>query len=190
MAKAMHGTAWSDAHMAWWLLALLALYWCLWGEGVATSLAGNLLCTDQQGKNGDTVSFTLSVEQAHNMVEAFGFDLTYDGTVLQYTKSFQAGELVKNFSFFSVHEASPGRIRVAGFTVTHPIEARRSGRLLRLDFAVINAGNTTLTPGQLVDGMASWSVRAGRFTGQSPPPADVPPVARAVPPSSGAELLT
>lgn len=127
------------------------------------ALAAALAMDNQQGKVGTTVDITIRVDKAPNPVNAFGFDLMYDAKVLQYASRFQRGELITSFSFFNVNEPVPGRVRVGGGTMAQPIQTGSSGGLVILRFMVRGPGETALSIESLVDGMATWSLQAGRF---------------------------
>ena len=126
-------------------------------------LAQGLAIDNQEDKVGATIDIAIRVDRAPNAVNAFGFDLIYDTKVLQYVGRFQRGDLISSFSFFNVNEPVPGRVRVGGGTMAQPIQAGSSGSLVILRFVVRSLGETALTIESMVDGMATWSLQAGRF---------------------------
>jgi hypothetical protein len=108
------------------------------------------------------------INAAPNEVDALGFDLTFDPSVLQYTGAFTRGALVAAWSFFDVSNPTPGKLKVGGFTVVDPIQAGVSGTLVRLEFLVVcnncGAGSISeLVATNLVDDVATWSTCPGSF---------------------------
>jgi hypothetical protein len=127
-----------------------------------------LQVSDAVGREGDTIVVAVTLTDAPNQVEAFGFDLSFDERVLHYTGTYSRGPLVESWSFFDVSTPAPGRLRVGGFTVPQRIAAGQSGTLVELEFHVVcndcNAGEVSeLIPSDLVDDMAAWSFCSGAF---------------------------
>lgn len=145
------------------LCLLLGVIFCL-----KVSLGHAALIIDSQsGQVGDTVTFTIHIQAAQNVVNALGFDILYDRNVLEYTGSFSRGDVVDGFNFFSVNEPRPGRTRVAGFTVGEGIAAGRSGVMVTLEFRVAAPGSASLTIVRQVDDVNGWSTQAGVFDGMT-----------------------
>jgi hypothetical protein len=128
----------------------------------------NLRIGTVRGGPGQTIAIPIGINAAPNAVDALGFDLTYDPTVLQYTGTFTRGPLVAAWSFFDVSHPQPGRARVGGFTAVDPILAGESGTVVELEFLVV-CGNcvpedlSALAATNLVDDIASWSACSGTF---------------------------
>jgi hypothetical protein len=134
--------------------------------------AQNLDINDQSGEVNDTVSFTISINNAPDALSSVQFDVSYDTSVLDFTDNFTNGDLVSSFIYFEVNEISSGQIRVAGITTTE-LEAGSSGEVVKLEFTVKNCTNSTLTLTGLVDEMSDWSTGNGKFSctsSQTPTP--------------------
>jgi cohesin domain-containing protein len=80
---------------------------------------------------GQTVTFTVSVNNAPNTVDAIGVDITFAPEVLRFD-GFTSGSLVQNWDFFHASAPAAGQIRLAGFTVRDIIAAGTSGDLGRV----------------------------------------------------------
>jgi cohesin domain-containing protein len=110
---------------------------------------------------GQTVTFTVSVNNAPNTVDAIGVDITFAPEVLRFD-GFTSGPLVQNWDFFHASAPAAGQIRLAGFTVRDIIAAGTSGDLVFLNFTVLNEGAAALSMVAPVDDVATWT----RGTGQ------------------------
>lgn len=142
---------------------------------IPVSLSQGIALDNKHGEVGETIAFTVWIDGAPRAVDAFGFDIVYNSKVLQYTGTFQAEELSRGFDFFNVHSSAPGRVRVGGFTTNGQIEEGSSGRMVTLEFTVINPGNTSLSLVNPVDDVAGWPMTAGIFNGvTTQPPRDQP----------------
>jgi hypothetical protein len=151
----------------------------LWG--ISPALAQQVQVDTQPGTVGETVTFTVSLDQATKTINALGVILTYDPTVLRYAKTFTKGPLVQEFEFFDVHERQPGEIRVGGFTTKQAIPAEGGGKLVSLSFTVLRAGNTTVQIARVVDDLAGMQTIPGTFTGRAAVHQDTPPAATPTP---------
>jgi hypothetical protein len=118
----------------------------------------------QQGKVGETVTFTVSLHQAVKPIDALGLILTYDPQVLRYTGTFTKGQLVQGFDFFNAHERQPGHIRVGGFTTKQAITTGQHGSLISLAFTVVKANHSTVQIARMVDDLAGLHTVSGTFT--------------------------
>lgn len=150
------------------LLGLLGFFGSMMCLGMSLGLAQTLSVGEQSGNVGDTVSFTIRIDDALDQdVDAFGFHVTYDPEVLEYV-DFVREELIDNFGYFDVNGfdkngKEPGRIRVGGVSPVSKIERGSSGRVITLEFKVKSPGNTELAVVNLVDDAAGWSVQPGFF---------------------------
>ena len=125
--------------------------------------AQSLDINDQSGETGDTVNFTVSMNNIPNAVGALQFEVSYDTSVLDFTDNFTKGDLVSGFSYFDVSEISSGQIRVAGITTTE-LESGVSGEVVKLEFMVKSCANSTLTLTGLEDDLSGWSTGNGQFS--------------------------
>ena len=77
--------------------------------GLATARAQDITFDNQPASDiGQRVTFTVSINDAPNAVEAIGFDITFDATVLQFD-GFVRGVLVTNWDQFRV--SNPPQVR-------------------------------------------------------------------------------
>lgn len=149
---------------------------CTEGEGLKVQDR-----TGSSSSKGTFVQIPVTIAEARgalNLIDAFGFDLSYDPRILQYTGTFTRGNLVEAFDFFDVHEFTSGTIRVGGFTVTDPIQAGEHGTIVTLEFQAVcpdcQAGDTSrLFLASLVDDLAGWPACPGTFTFGCPRCGDV-----------------
>lgn len=153
---------------------LVALLMLVLG-GISPGLAQQVQIDTQQGKVGETVTFTISLDRAPKTIDALGLTLTYDPTVLRYTGTFTKGLLVQEFDFFDAHERQHGQIRVGGFTTKKAIAAESGGKLVSLAFTVLSAGNTTVRIAHMVDDLAGMQTLPGAFIGQAALQQGAPP---------------
>jgi len=127
--------------------------------GASAALAANLNLDNQGASVGQTVTFTVTVEDTPNGVDALVFDIIFDNNVLSY-EGFDPGELVEGFLLFHVSNPSPGTVRVAGITA-NPIAAGASGNLVRLNFTVAAGEASDLTFQNLKDDLVGWTTKDG-----------------------------
>lgn len=134
--------------------------------------AENLELDTQQAKQGENVTFTVSVNSAPNAVSAFGFDILFDAAILEY-QNFEKGSLVqKGFAMFDVNEVESGKLRVGGLDFGgNPIPQGSSASLILLTFKVIGNTGSVLTIKELKDDVKSWSMKNGVFEIFPPIPA-------------------
>ncbi|MEW6382022.1 MAG: cohesin domain-containing protein [bacterium] len=78
-------------------------------------------------------------------IYAFGFDVTYDPKVLEYT-GHERGYLVASFNIFEVNRILPGRIRIGGVSAQSAIPAGAIGHLVWLNFTVIGGRDRECYP--------------------------------------------
>jgi hypothetical protein len=110
---------------------------------------------------GETVTIPITLHQAPNTVDAFGFDLSFDPRILRYTGAFRRGDLITDWSFFEISNPDTGILRIGGLTVTDILTPGQSGLLVVLEFQVIcsdcDSGDMSrLVPTRLVDDIATW----------------------------------
>ena len=146
--------------MRFWMVAIVLVISGLWMGSVFSQ---NLAINDQSGQVNDTVSFTVSINNASNSIESMQFDISYDSSVLVYTDNFTKGSLVSGFMYFDVRETSTGQIRIAGIT-TSALSSGVSGEVVKLEFTVKSCSESTLTPINLEDDLSGWSTGDGQFT--------------------------
>lgn len=146
---------------------VLALLGILMLGVIPTLEAQQIKLDSQQGKVGDTITFTVSIDRAVKAVDALGLVMAYNPAILRYTGTFSKGPLVQKFDFFDVHERQAGQIRVAGFTSKNAIASGTSGNMVSLTFNVLSAAQTTVRIVRAVDDLAGLTTVPGTFTGEA-----------------------
>ena len=129
-------------------------------------LSAQLQMNTQTAKNGDTVLFTVFIHDAPDPVDAFGFEIAYDATVMTYqSNSANRGALIsKGFSFFQANNVNLGRIRIGGLeTGDQKIALGTSGTLFSIQFNVIGEKNSELLLENLKDDFKSWTTQNGQL---------------------------
>lgn len=139
------------------------------GEGST----GSIDITDNSGGQGDTLSYTVRVQDAPNDVQAASVDMTYNDQVLSYVGgSGQGSGCVEGWTAFDCNHGYPpfsgGRpiIRCAGFNVNDPADLMQneSCDLLTFNMEVIGCGENSLVEVyQLYDHIAAWDYTNGCF---------------------------
>ncbi len=133
------------------------------GEAYYGCAHDGIAMNDQCSMKSDTITFTVSVNSAPNEVDAFGFDVNFDHSILTY-EAYTRGDLVEEWDFFDVSNPVDGVVRVGGFTTKEKIAEDASGAMVKLTFTVISVADDTLTLSELVDDIAGWSTKDGSFT--------------------------
>ena len=113
-------------------------------SGCAEDNSGELDIEDAQGmmEQGITkpgtmeyeVTIPVRIQSAPNEISTFGFEVTYEPDVLEYS-SFEPGDLVSFFEMFNVNSIDSDRIRVGGAS-TEAIPQGLSGNVVLLKFKV------------------------------------------------------
>jgi hypothetical protein len=130
-----------------------------------TSGANTLKLGTLKGKKGETVTYTLSVDSAPNEVNALGFEVQYDATVLRY-KGFKPGSLTQKYTQFGANNTDFGTVRIGGFEVgDNKIPKGASGDLVQLEFEVIEEKGSQLKVVNTLDDIKTWSSEEGSFSG-------------------------
>ena len=112
--------------------------------------SGNLDIVGVSGRRGDEVRVAVRIQSAPNDVTALGCKVTYDATVLEYS-GFDAGDLVKSFTLFSVNSSSPGTLRIGGMASDKGILKGASGCLVYVKFIIRGGREGECFPLQLQD---------------------------------------
>ena len=89
---------------------------------------------DFQGCITDTVSTTCMITNPDTPIGAFGLDVTYDTSMLDYIETLP-GDLTEEFFMFAANEIFPGQVRIGGFAHDSPPDMAFFG----LDCRVISA---------------------------------------------------
>jgi hypothetical protein len=111
-------------------------------------------------EEGARVPYKVQVENAPRQVSAFGMDIRYDPAQLEYTGTWERGELTEGFTQVGVNEISPGVLRVGGFTVGDPIAAEATGVLTTLEFTARAYAPTQLSVVNPVDDVEGFVLTA------------------------------
>ncbi len=141
------------------------LMWCIFCISTHAVSASVIRIDRKSAGTGETVSFTVSAADVSDTVQALGFEVVYDATVLQF-RGFSPGSLTQKFTHFSANNTDFGTVRIGGFDAgENPIQQGSSGVLLRMDFEVADAKNCALQIRNLLDDVKGWSAGDGSFSG-------------------------
>ncbi|MEW5802863.1 MAG: cohesin domain-containing protein, partial [bacterium] len=97
--------------------------------------SGELDIEGTTGKMGKEVVIPVRIQSALGTVSAFGFEVTYKPSVLEYT-GYERGNLVTSFPMFEVNSIGSGRLIVGGFSAVQGISQGASGTVVLLKFMV------------------------------------------------------
>jgi hypothetical protein len=122
------------------------------------------------GQNLYTISpdsqFTVTIKIAESGAEiaALGFDLTFPADLIEYQSAQFVATDLENWEFKNAQLLAAGRVRVAGFTVSHPITAPEKGALVHLHFLAKSnaAGSGEIILSQFTDHLAAATTRPSR----------------------------
>jgi len=79
------------------------------------------------------VCIPVRIQNAPCEVDTFGFEVTYDANVFEYT-GLERGDLTEAFKSVEAYPSDAGRLRIEGYTDEHGISESASGYLLCLNF--------------------------------------------------------
>jgi subtilisin family serine protease len=135
--------------------------------------SGSLNIVETAGRIGSEVTATVEINSAPNLVDALGFEVTYNPDCLEYTGDWQPGSCILFwiFSFIEVTNPAPGVVRFGGFTVLDPVLQGESCTVVELPFTVVTPelgnrdGAVRLDLQTLVDDVAGWSASPGFICG-------------------------
>jgi len=119
---------------------------------------------------GSKESFSITINNAPDIVNSFGFDIKFCPEVLQYD-GYEEGSLIKNqYSFFQVNHLQPQSLLRVGmiYSRNKQIEPGTTGNLLKLNFTALQAGSCEMTIINKVDDIQDWSVKTGWFHSSDP----------------------
>ncbi|MEZ4528122.1 MAG: cohesin domain-containing protein [Desulfobacterales bacterium] len=143
---------------------LLCILFILIDDTVCASV---LRMDSQRGRTGEKIRFTVSAADVPNEVNALGFEVSYDASVLQF-RGFAPGSLTQNFTHFSASNTDFGTVRIGGFDAgENRISQGASGGLVTLEFEVVAEKSCDVQMQNLLDDVRDWSVTSGSFSGNS-----------------------
>lgn len=117
--------------------------------------------------SGEIVEYVVNITESPGNVAAFGLDITYDSSHVEYTGNWKRGPLTQDFTQVGVGEPEDGVVRVGGFTIGTAIEKSSSGGLVALEFRVKDYAPTELSIVNTVDDVKGLELTAS----QTPPAA-------------------
>jgi len=146
-----------------------SLYWAGNGNkvpgGCTEDDSGALDIENAKAKIGEEVQIPVRIQIAPNEVYSFGFEVTYDASVLEYI-DLVPGDLAKSFETVEAYLMEPGKLRIGGYTDKNNISQGASGDLVWLKFKVIDGQKNNCYPLQLAnleDHLADFSKTGGCF---------------------------
>ncbi|MBI9076571.1 MAG: hypothetical protein JEZ02_14285 [Desulfatibacillum sp.] len=127
--------------------------------------AGGLAIDSLHGRQGGTVSFTVSVDSAPNDVKALIMDIKYDPAALTYA-GYKRGPLGDSgYPMMIVNEYQPGIIRVGAVDPMElGIAQGDAGAFLHLTFRITGDRDSPISFGVLKDDLAGWRASPGYLT--------------------------
>jgi hypothetical protein len=122
---------------------------------------------DARRGDGQTVVFNIDLASSPTAVAAFGLDLEYDHTMLDFVGC-DFGDLTQGWIGLDCVENTPGVLTVGGFDTT-PIAAGTSGTLVEVTFVAncptcVTETPTELVPTALIDDIEGYFACCGTFT--------------------------
>ncbi|MGE0083974.1 MAG: cohesin domain-containing protein [Desulfococcaceae bacterium] len=136
-------------------MTIFAMAFCFFCHN---ALAADLEMQSTAAQAEKEMTLTFSISNAPNAVYSFGFDLSYDATLMEYKSYSFAGSLVQQFEFLHVNPFSAGKIRVGGMDAGSNIIAQNaSGSLVTLTFTVLKPGSAQISIQNQTDDIAAWS---------------------------------
>lgn len=148
------------------------LMWCILCISTHAVSASVIRIDSKSAAPGETVTFTVSAADVTDAVQALGFEVVYDATVLQF-RGFSPGSLTQKFTHFSASNTDFGTVRIGGFDAgENTIQQGASGVLLRMDFEVAEGKDCALQIRNLLDDVKGWSAGDGSFYGIADEEAD------------------
>ncbi|MEW6380433.1 MAG: cohesin domain-containing protein [bacterium] len=101
------------------------------------------------GRPGEEVTIAVRVKYAPGSISAFGFDVLFDESVLEYS-GYARGDLTTSFDLFEVNLIDSGRVRIGGLTDSS-LPQGANGSLVLLKFIVISDPEEECYPLELDD---------------------------------------
>jgi len=150
-------------YFSWIILAL-----CLFHTTIIQ--AELLTVQNKTGDTGEEVTVTISVSNAANSVKAFGFDIIYDSSVLEFNR-YVPGTLLTGYTFYDAIQVDTDRIRVGAVSANSSryIHESQSGNLIFFKFDVLESKTSDIEIVNLKDEILNWETQNGEFK-----PADQP----------------
>lgn len=124
---------------------------------------------DVSGCSEQVIEVPIGFSNPNNAIDAFGFTVEYDASMLEYT-GFNQGTGAADWVFYGGNEVTPGEIRVAGFSLPAGALASGSeGTLITLTFKVKceaceRGASSDFTLKNLTDDLSEWNGLSGSFT--------------------------
>lgn len=115
------------------------------------------------GAMNQEVRIPVMVRFAPGAISSFGFDVTYDESIMHYS-DYERGDQTASFTMFEVNPIDSGTVRVGGFTFGDAIPQGANGSLVWLKF-IVSGGQEqncySLQMGGLEDDLVQFSSSGG-----------------------------
>ncbi len=120
------------------------------------------------GGPGATVTVPVRIQNAPNLVNSLGFEVTYNTAIMDYV-GYSREECVTNFDYFDVNEKQNGLLVVGGFEAGPDVIPQGANCVVvYLEFIVLTVEPGEISPlaelQNLVDDMVDWSTSGACFT--------------------------
>ncbi|MGA1869991.1 MAG: cohesin domain-containing protein [bacterium] len=125
-----------------------------------------LTINDQSCTGSGEVTFSVSIDNTLIPIEAFGFEVYFDPSILNY-KRFTRGNLVKNFNIFDVNFDQLGNcLMIGGFSYEQNqiIPQGSTGTIVGLTFSVLQCKKSALILTNLIDDLENCLTKDGSLT--------------------------
>lgn len=132
---------------------------------ISGQVSGSLEIKGAKGRLEQDILIGVKIKNTAGQISSFGFQVTYDAGVLEYT-GFESGELLSSFLFLNVNPVGSGCLKVGGLTSLGGIPQDANGYLVWLKFTVRGGQKGGLYPIQLKelrDHLACFSSSHGSF---------------------------
>lgn len=90
--------------------------------------------------SGESFSIDLCLSGSGDDIDALGVDLTFPENLIQYDDKSFTGTLLEGWNFKDVNLIPPNTLRIAGFTTSGIITSPSTGKLITLNFTMLNNG--------------------------------------------------
>ncbi|RLC07327.1 MAG: hypothetical protein DRI57_26110 [Deltaproteobacteria bacterium] len=141
-------------------LVLMSFLFTGWGWALEISP------TDTQGDSGTSVVVPVHIADVGGGldVDAFGFMIRFDRSVLTFDEVDKTDTLLENFSLVEAKFMEPGKVKVNAAMFGNPVHIGNSGLFLKLKFTVKTTGSSRVRLSDFVDDVENATTTDAVFT--------------------------
>ncbi|MBI9076572.1 MAG: hypothetical protein JEZ02_14290 [Desulfatibacillum sp.] len=138
-------------------------------EGCLENDNGDLDVMGQPYCTGGTLDVPIRIKDAPNVVDALGFEVTFDPAILQFDSVITDvigidGEILGTFDYWDANLVAPGVVRIGAYTLGNAIQSGADGILAFIRFTPITAQVTRVGLQNLIDDLEGWTATPGCLT--------------------------